>query len=153
MKQRFFRHGRSVRTMNNPKKFVRNDIDKKKGSSFGLAQAFGCALRGVAYVVSTQRNVKIYGIVIAVALILGIVLRIDAQSWLAVVFCIVLVLAAECINTAIESVVDLVSPEYADLAKLAKDCAAGAVFVCAAGSLVVAAIVYIPFILQAVGLR
>ncbi len=56
-------------------------------------------------------------------------------------------LAAECFNTALESVVDLVSPEYPELAKHAKDCAAGAVLVCALGAVVVAAAVFVPRLL------
>lgn len=71
-------------------------------------------------------------------------LRIDAPSWLAIVICIGAVMAAETANTAIEAVVDLVSPEYHVLAKHAKDCAAGAALILAAASVVVAAIVFIP---------
>ena len=74
----------------------------------------------------------------------GSALGIDAASWAAIVICIVLVLAAECLNTAVESVVDLVSPDYAELAKHAKDCAAGAVLVCALGAVAVAAAVFVP---------
>ena len=78
------------------------------------------------------------------AVVLGFVLRIDAASWLAVILCICLVFSLEVLNTALEALVDLVSPEYHELAKRAKDCSAGAVLVCAIGSLVVAAIVYLP---------
>lgn len=60
------------------------------------------------------------------------------------VLCIALVMALELVNTAIESVVDLVSPEWNLLAKRAKDCAAGAVYLAAFASIVVAAIVYLP---------
>ena len=52
--------------------------------------------------------------------------------------------AAECVNTAIESVVDLVSPDYHELARRAKDCAAGAVLIFALVSVVVAVVVYGP---------
>lgn len=128
--------------MNTPKRFVRNAHDKKKRTSFSLVQAFLCAIRGLLYVLSTQRNVKIYSVFIALALILGFLLQISINAWLAVVLCIAVVLAAESVNTAIESLVDLVSPEYADLAKQAKDCAAAAVLVCAIGSLIVGVIVY-----------
>ena len=78
------------------------------------------------------------------AVVLGFALRIDAPSWLAIVICIGAVMAAETANTAIEAVVDLVSPEYHVLAKHAKDCAAGAALILAAASVVVAAIVFIP---------
>ena len=92
----------------------------------------------------TQRNMKIHFAVGAAAVLLGAALGIDAASWAAIVICIVLVLAAECLNTAVESVVDLVSPDYAELAKHAKDCAAGAVLVCALGAVAVAAAVFVP---------
>ena len=60
------------------------------------------------------------------------------------ILCIAAVFAAECVNTAIESVVDLVSPEYHELARRAKDCGAGAVLVFAVVALVVAAVVFGP---------
>ena len=70
--------------------------------------------------------------------------RYALPRFLAAAACLVLVLAAECLNTAVESVVDLVSPDYAELAKHAKDCAAGAVLVCALGAVAVAAAVFVP---------
>ena len=85
---------------------------------------------------------KVYGVFALAAVVLGLLLHISLGGWLAVILCIVLVFSAECLNTALESLVDLVSPGYHDLAKTAKDCAAAAVLVCAIGSLVVAAIVY-----------
>ena len=62
--------------------------------------------------------------------------------------CIGVVLAGECINTAIESVVDLVSPEFHELAKHAKDCAAGAVLVESIAALFVAAFIFLPPIID-----
>ena len=65
----------------------------------------------------------------AFAVVMGLVLQIDLISWAIVLLCIGVVLAAELINTAIETVVDLVSPEYHPLAGHAKDIAAAAVYV------------------------
>ena len=81
------------------------------------------------------------------AVILGFVLGISEAGWLAVVVCIALVMTLEIVNTAIESVVDLVSPEWHILAKRAKDCAAGAVYLAAFASIVVACIVFLPRLL------
>ena len=55
-------------------------------------------------------------------------------------------------NTAIESVVDLVSPEYHILAKRAKDCAAGAVYLVAIASAAVGIIIFVPRTLLMIGL-
>ena len=117
-------------------RFVRNRADKDSRARFSLGRAFSCAWEGVVYTARTQRNMKIHFAVGAAAVLLG--------AALAIVICIVLVLAAECLNTAVESVVDLVSPDYAELAKHAKDCAAGAVLVCALGAVAVAAAVFVP---------
>lgn len=123
-------------------KFVRNDANKKDGSSFSLRAAFVCAFRGLIYVCKSQRNAKIYLVFIVLAVALGCILVIPLSSWLAVVICIGLVIAAECINTALESVVDLVSPEYERLAQHAKDAAAAGVLVSAIMSLIIAVFVY-----------
>lgn len=128
-------------------RFVRNDADKGSRARFSLGRAFSCAWEGIAYTTRTQRNMKIHFAVGAAAVALGIALGIDAPSWAAIAICIAVVLAAECLNTALESVVDLVSPEYAELAKRAKDCAAGAVLVCALGAVAVAAAVFVPRLL------
>lgn len=125
-------------------RFVRNRADKDSRARFSLGRAFSCAWEGLVYATRTQRNMKIHFAVGAAAVVLGIALGIDAPSWAAIAICIAVVLAAECLNTALESVVDLVSPGYAELAKRAKDCAAGAVLVCALGAVTVAVAVFVP---------
>lgn len=134
------------------KRFVRNAKDKMKGERFSLARAFSCAAHGISHAFATQRNMKIHAVVALLAIVLGVVLHIEAWGWAAIAVCIGLVFAFECMNTAIEAVVDLVSPAYSELAKHAKDCAAGAVLVCALGAVVVAAIVFIPPAMALVGL-
>lgn len=108
-----------------------------------LPHAFKCAAAGVRFAFS-QRNLRIDAGFAVAAVALGAFFGIDAPSWLAIVVCIGLVMALEIVNTAIESVVDLASPDYHILAKHAKDCAAGAALVAAAASVAVACIVFIP---------
>lgn len=108
-----------------------------------LPHAFKCAGQGVVHAF-TQRNMRIDACFAVAAVALGFALRIDRSSWLAIILCIGAVMAAETLNTAIECVVDLASPEYHELAKHAKDCAAGAALILAATSVVVAAVVFIP---------
>lgn len=124
--------------------FVRNESAKEHGSRFSLASAFKCAASGVVYAVRTQRNMKIHLVIAVIAVTLGFVLHIGEASWAAVILCIAAVFAAECLNTAVESVVDLVSPDYHVLARRAKDCAAGTVLIFAVVSLVVAVVVFGP---------
>ena len=120
-------------------------------SDYSLARAFKNAGAGIAYAARTQRNIRIDLCFAALAVLLGIVLDIGTAQWGLIALCIGVVLGFEVMNTAVEAVVDLVSPEYHILAKHAKDCAAGAVFLCAVASLIVAVFVYLPPILQLLG--
>ncbi len=95
----------------------------------GFLESFGYALQGIGAILRRERNVKVMLAVGALAVVAGFVLRIDALSWVFVILMIGLVLAGEMMNTAIEAVVDLASPDIHPLAKLAKDVAAGAMLV------------------------
>lgn len=115
----------------------------ESGKGQSLPRSFACAWQGIRCAFQ-ERNMRIHLCFAIAACVLGFLLRIDASSWLAIVICICLVFSLEILNTALEALVDLVSPDYHRLAKRAKDCAAGAVLVCAIGSIVVAAIVFLP---------
>lgn len=92
-------------------------------------KSFGFALQGFRYTMATERNIRVMLGGAAFAVVMGLVLQLDLVSWAIVLLCIGCVLAAELMNTAIETVVDLVSPEYHPLAGHAKDIAAAAVYV------------------------
>lgn len=92
-------------------------------------KSFGFALQGFRYTLATERNIRVMLGAAAFAVVMGLVLQLDLVSWAIVLLCIGCVLAAELMNTAIETVVDLVSPEYHPLAGHAKDIAAAAVYV------------------------
>jgi diacylglycerol kinase len=99
-----------------------------------LLRSFGFALEGVSYLIRTQRSAQIEiaigVVVIAVAAWLGV----SAIEWAVLILAMALVLALEALNTAIELAVTLASPERHPLAKAAKDVAAAAVFIAAAGA-------------------
>ena len=92
-------------------------------------KSFGFALQGFRYTLATERNIRVMLGGAAFAVVMGLVLQLDLVSWAIVLLCIGCVLAAELMNPAIETVVDLVSPEYHPLAGHAKDIAAAAVYV------------------------
>ena len=127
--------------------FVRSANTKGQGQRYKLTSAFANAGRGLVEAVRTERNLRIDVACAVVAVVLGFALRIDAASWLAVIICIGMMLALETVNTAIEAVVDLASPGYHELARKAKDCAAGAALAGAAASLAVGAVVFLPRII------
>jgi diacylglycerol kinase len=100
-------------------------------------EGFRYAWQGIVYVVKTQRNVRVHLAAAVLVLVLAVLLRLSRIEVAVLVGCIMVVIAAEMVNTVAESIVDLVTDSYHPLAKVAKDAAAGAVLVTAIGSAVV----------------
>lgn len=111
-------------------------------------RGFGFAFKGIGYAVVTQLNFRVHLIAALTAGFLGCVLHISVNEWIWVIFCVALVLATELLNTAIELLTDMVSPEYHINAGHVKDTAAGAVLVTAIFSLVTGLIIFLPKILS-----
>ncbi|MEH1769704.1 diacylglycerol kinase family protein [Nostoc sp.] len=110
-----------------------------------LFVSFKYAWAGISYSFQTQRNFRIHISVCAMAIALSVFLHLQAVEIAVIGITSGLVLALELLNTAIESVVDLtVKQTYHDLAKIAKDCAAGAVLVSALVAMLVASILLLP---------
>lgn len=108
-------------------------------------------LDGISYVTKNEKNFKreiAFGII---ALILSYILKIDKIEFIIVLTMICLVLTAEIINTAIERTVDLVTKEYHELARIAKDVSAGSVLVTSIFSLIIGIIIFIPKIITLLG--
>ncbi len=106
-------------------------------------RSFLFALQGFRTALSTERNIKVMLCFMAFAICMGMLLRIDVLSWAIVLLCCGMVISTELINTAIETVVDLVSPEFHPLAGRAKDVAAAASWVISITAAVVGILVYI----------
>jgi diacylglycerol kinase len=100
-----------------------------------LAAAFGYAFAGLAAAWRTQRNLRIHAAAAVGVVAVGALLRLPPLSWAVLALAIGLVVTAELLNTALEAVVDLVSPEDHPLAKQAKDVAAAAVLVASLAAL------------------
>jgi undecaprenol kinase/diacylglycerol kinase (ATP) len=112
-----------------------------------LIASFGFALEGIAHAFRTQRNFKVHAGITLAVIVAGVALRISLEQWAILVVTIALVLQAELVNTALEAVVDHVAPEFHALAKIAKDCAAGAVFVSAVAAVVIGLLILGPKLL------
>lgn len=109
-----------------------------------VARSFGYALDGLATMVRTQPNFLVHLAAACAALALGLVLQLSPVELALIVLTVALVLALECVNTALEAVCDLASPEFHPLVKRAKDVAAAAVLVAALAALAVAVCVFGP---------
>ncbi len=105
---------------------------------------FGYAFRGLWYALRTQRNARVHAVIALLAILLGILLHISSTEFALVFVAITGVFIAEMFNTVLEICVDLASPEYHPLAKIAKDVAAGAVLVNAILAVIIALLVFGP---------
>lgn len=103
------------------------------------------AIEGILHTARTQRHLRYHLFAAASVLIITYILGIDRTDFLIISITVILVLLSEMMNTAVEYVVDLLSPEYSEQARIAKDIAAGAVFITAFGAVVVGYIVLFPY--------
>lgn len=119
----------------------------KNNKNTGIQQrlnSFRYAIKGIWVLVSTQANAQIHLLAICFVLILGFYTQISRTEWCIIILTCALVMALEAVNTAIETLTDLVSPEYHILAGKTKDIAAGAVLIAAIGAVIIGGLIFIP---------
>ncbi len=104
------------------------------------------AIEGILHGTKTQRHLRYHLFSASAVLILSYVLGVSRNDFLVLSLAVIVVLLAELFNTAIEAVVDMLSPERSQKAKIAKDVAAGAVLITAFGAAVIGYIVLLPYI-------
>lgn len=116
-----------------------------------LLVSFRYAWAGVRYAFLTQRNFRIHTFVGATVITTGLLLKLQAIAIAILALTSSLVMILELLNTALESVVDLtVGQSYHELAKIAKDCAAGAVLLSAIAAVIVGGCLLLPALLSLV---
>jgi diacylglycerol kinase (ATP) len=99
-------------------------------------ESVNCAIEGILYTARTQKHMRRHFLAAIALLFLVLFLKVSAQEFTLLAISVSFVLFAELMNTAVETVVDLVCPDYHPLAKIAKDVAAGGVLVSAIGAAV-----------------
>ena len=109
------------------------DQDRHTAGSFWAS--FGYAARGLLWAYRHERNLRVHTVLGALAVALGLLEGIGTTEFLVLVVLLIVVVALELVNTAIEAVTDLAHPGFSRLAGLAKDLAAAAVLFAAAGAL------------------
>lgn len=109
--------------------------------------SFGWAVQGIIDLFSHHPNAQIHLLATLIVLPTGFMLGLSAVEWCIIVLCIILVLALEAMNSAVEYLADKISPEKDVLIGKAKDIAAGAVLLGAVGAVVIGGIIFVPKIL------
>ncbi|MGH2542687.1 MAG: diacylglycerol kinase family protein [Ardenticatenaceae bacterium] len=113
-------------------------------------RSFAIALRGIRILLATQKNAWIDAVATLAVVVAGLMFGLTAIEWGLIVVAIIAVWAAEGLNTALEFLADAVLPEYHPLVGRAKDVAAGAVLIAAAGAAAIGGLVFGPHIWDAV---
>jgi diacylglycerol kinase len=107
-------------------------------------RSFGFAFNGLRHAVKTQLNFRLHLLSAVAVVALGVYTGLSSLEWVCISLCIGLVMVLELLNTALEIMVDLVSPDYHPKAGLIKDIAAAAVLMAAIVALVVALFIFVP---------
>lgn len=128
---------------------IRKILQRQGKSSF--TESVGHALDGISYTSSHERNFRIEIFFAIIVTIASLVLKVSLIEWTILVLVIGMVLALEMVNTAMERCVDLVTKDYKELAKHAKDVAAGAVLLMSLFSVIIGIIIFLPKIIELIG--
>lgn len=117
---------------------MKEEKEPQKLKNGNFMDACQNALNGIIYAITTQSNIKKQLIIAVVVMLVSLFFDLNRAEFLCLMFTVILIIIAEMINTAIETVVDLYTDLYHPKAKIAKDVGAGAVVVAAINALIVA---------------
>ena len=117
-----------------------------------LINSFKYAFEGIVTSFKTERNMKNHVIMSILVIIFGLILKISKIEWIVCILAITIVIVAELFNTAIETVVDMITKEKNEKAKIAKDVSAGAVLITAIGAAITGLMIFAPKIITVIKL-
>jgi diacylglycerol kinase len=121
---------------------------RKKLGAHRFFRSFKYSFDGLAYAIKDEQSILVMIVITFIALLLGIILKISVLEWILVFISIGLVLGTELLNTSIEASMDLVSPKYNELAKVAKDTASASVFIYSLIAFIIGSLVFVPKIID-----
>ncbi len=124
--------------------FIHINMSKFKLSA--RIKSFYFAGRGIAYMLRSQHNAWIHALATVLAVALGLLCGITTTEWCIILLAIMAVWTAETVNTALEFLADVTSPDFHPLVARAKDVAAGAVLITAACAGIIGLIVFLPYL-------
>jgi len=116
--------------------------------SYILLEKINFAIEGIIYTARTQRNIRYHLLAAALVLVISALLPITKGDFLVIILIISLVLMVEVMNTAIEELVNMISPQSNYMAKIVKDITAGAVLISAITSIILGGLIFIPHLLS-----
>jgi len=113
------------------------------GQVRSLKKSFANAFKGISYCIRHERNMRIHLVAAAYVLIFSVFYDLSGAEYILLLIAIALVLFSEVVNTAIEAIVDMQDKSYDNIARIAKDAAAGAVLICSIIAAVIGCILFL----------
>ncbi len=135
-------------------KIFKKEVKRNKDSGTVLERywkSFKHALSGIWYGIRFEHNMIIIIICTIIVTILGFDLKINSGEWLFIIFICGAIAACEMINSSIEAIVDLITTEYHELAKIAKDTASAASLILCIVALIGGIVIFLPKIMMILG--
>lgn len=120
---------------------------KRKGLK-GILYNFVFSWQGLVYAYKHEKSMWIHAVLSLVTVILGLFLNLRGIEWLIIMIVLGAILSIELLNTGIESVVDMITHDFHELAKVAKDTGSAATFVASTIGVVTILSIYIPKFLE-----
>ncbi|RZS90485.1 diacylglycerol kinase family protein [Aquimarina brevivitae] len=113
----------------------------------GRVKGFGYAFKGAFLLLKTEPSIQVQALIAIGITVAGFYFDITKTEWILQIFAIGLVMSIEGLNTAVEEIADFVHPDFHDKIGLIKDVSAGAVFIAAVIAVIIALIIYIPYLI------
>lgn len=126
------------------KEKINKDLKKRDISPKSILQIIKNALSGLGFYARDGKSIIIYIACFLIEVISGFIFNIDGKEWILIICILGFILSVELINTAIESVCNLITKEYNPLIKMAKDCACAATFVIFVVAVILNIIIFYP---------
>jgi diacylglycerol kinase len=127
------------------------EFQKKDFRLTSRLKSFRPAFHGIGTLLKFEHNSRIHLFILVIVLVAGILFKISAADWLAIILVSGLVFASECFNTAVEYLSDVITDEQNENIRRAKDVAAAGVLIAAAVSVITGFIIFIPEIIKLMG--
>lgn len=126
---------------------IEKDIQRRNITPVSIWNIFVNSANGIRWYAKDGKSIILYIFGVLLEVIMGIVYHISGLEWTLLVCMLTLILSVELINTAIESVCDLITKEYNPKIKIAKDCGSAATFVVFCATVAISLVIFIPKII------
>ena len=130
------------------KKIIEKDLKKRNITPKTVIQTVKNSINGIICYAKDGKSIILYLVGLIFEIIMGIVFNINGLEWILIICIMGILLSVELLNTAIEATVDMVTQDYNEYAKIAKDCGSAATGIMSVIATIVNMIIFMPYIIE-----